>query len=47
MNTISVDSKPIESPIEAVAIFSIEAYNLKAGIKLTQGLAAIRPGITQ
>jgi hypothetical protein len=42
-----VDGKPVECPIGAVAISSVEAHNLKGGMKLTQGLAAIQPGITQ
>ncbi len=45
--TVSVDGKPVECPIGAVAISSVEAHNLKGGMKLTQGLAAIQPGITQ
>jgi hypothetical protein len=45
--TVSVDGKPVECPIGAIALSSAEQYNLKAGTRLTQGLALIRPGITE
>ncbi|MGK7874830.1 MAG: hypothetical protein AB4426_16470, partial [Xenococcaceae cyanobacterium] len=41
------DGKSIEQPGAAIALSSVEQHNLKAGMKLTQGMAAIRPGITQ
>ncbi|MGK7873459.1 MAG: hypothetical protein AB4426_09135, partial [Xenococcaceae cyanobacterium] len=44
--TIERDGKTIEKPIAAVAIASTEQHNLKTGLKLTQGMAAIQPGIT-
>jgi hypothetical protein len=45
--TLDLEGKSMEQPIGAIALSSVEEYNLKAGIKLTQGLASIRPGITQ
>jgi hypothetical protein len=45
--TVQKDGKNIEQPIAAVAIASTEQHNLKAGMKLTQGMAKIQPGITQ
>jgi hypothetical protein len=45
--TVQKDGKSIEQPIAAVAISSTEQHNLKAGMKLTQGMAKIQPGITQ
>jgi hypothetical protein len=45
--TVEKDGKTIEQPIAAVALASTEQHNLKAGMKLTQGMAKIQPGITQ
>ncbi len=45
--TIQRYGKTIEQTIAAVALTSTEQHNLKAGMKLTQGMAKIQPGITQ
>jgi hypothetical protein len=47
MATFNRDGKIIERPIGAVALSSIEEYNLKADMKLTQAGVEVRSGITQ
>lgn len=45
--TFDVDGKTLERPIGAVTFSSMEEYSLKVGMKLTQALVEIQPGITQ
>ncbi|MGH2412968.1 MAG: hypothetical protein ACRDEA_04590, partial [Microcystaceae cyanobacterium] len=47
MGVFNVGGKTIEHPIGAIALSSLEEYDLKAGMRLTQGVTEIRPGITQ
>ncbi len=44
--TLNRDGKSIEQPIAAISLSSVEQHNLKARMRLNQGMATIRPGIT-